>query len=113
VSLVGAEEVWLVGRQGIDVEIVPRDLAFCSHTVAGSEPMVVMDLQNDPRFANNALVRGEDGLRFYVGAPFLDPGEDLWLGAVCAVGQEVTSHPTREQREALKQLSRTVLACLK
>lgn len=113
VSLVGAEEVWLVGRQGIDVEIVPRDLAFCSHTVAGSEPMVVMDLKNDPRFANNALVRGEDGLRFYVGAPFLDPGEDLWLGAVCAVGQEVTSHPTPEQREALKQLSRTVLACLK
>jgi hypothetical protein len=43
VSLVGKEELTLVGRHGIDIEKVPREIAFCSHTIMGEEPLVVND----------------------------------------------------------------------
>lgn len=113
VSLVGAEDVWLIGREGIDAQVVPRDIAFCSHTITGWEPMIVEDLKRDPRFAQNPLVAGEPNLRFYAGAPLLDPGEGLWLGAVCAIGPEVLDSPTAAQRDALKRLSQAVADCLK
>ena len=44
--------------------------------------LVVEDTHLDPRFAENPLVTGEFGLRFYAGAPLLTP-EGRAIGSLC------------------------------
>lgn len=106
VSLVGRREVRLLGRYGIDVESVPRDVAFCSHTITGCEPLAVSNLERDRRFAANPLVT-DGGLRFYIGAPVFDPLTGQAIGTVCAVDHEPRDEPTSEQRRLLISISRS------
>jgi GAF domain-containing protein len=69
---------------GLGMKMTSRDLAFCSHTILGTDPMVVPDAKADGRFADNALVTGDPGLRFYVGAPVYGP-ENKPYGALCVM----------------------------
>ena len=80
-SLVSAERVWFKSRIGLNVEEIPRDIAFCSHAILSSEVTVVPDLTQDRRFARNSLVAVGGGLRFYIGAP-LTGG----VGTLCVIG---------------------------
>ncbi len=65
VSLIDAERQWFKARVGLDCQETPRDLAFCAHTVAADELLVVPDASSDSRFAGNPLVAGEPHIRFY------------------------------------------------
>lgn len=105
VSLIGAERQWLKARLGIEVEETARDEAFCAHTIL--EPrvtMVVEDALQDPRFRENRFVTGESGVRFYAGAPLLDP-DGLPLGSFCVMDREPRTLAP-DQLQALEALSR-------
>ncbi len=82
VSLIDAERQWFKARVGLDCQETPRDLAFCAHTVAADELLVVPDASSDSRFARNPLVAGEPHIRFYAGCPIRSP-EGHVLGALC------------------------------
>ena len=97
VNLIGAEHAAIVGRAGLDVEQIPRDVAFCSHTILGDDVMVVPDLEKDPRFAGNPLVGGAGGFRFYAGAPLISPTDGQRIGTVCVADQ--SAHPPLDERE--------------
>ena len=112
VSLVGRHKVTLLGRYGINAESVPRDVAFCSHSITGREPFAVSNLKRDRRFSENPLVTDE-GLRFYIGAPVFDPRTGQTIGAVCAVGDEPREEPTSEQRQLLMSLGRSAASYLR
>ena len=58
----------------------------------------------DPRFADNPLVTGELGIRFYAGVPLLSP-DGYALGALCVIDR-LERHLTAEQIEALEALGR-------
>jgi GAF domain-containing protein len=92
---------------GLGIPYTSRDLAFCSHTIAGPEPLLVMDAQADGRFADNALVRGEPGLRFYVGAPVYGP-RGLPFGALCVMDTRRAASVQPEQVAALRALAAEV-----
>ncbi len=58
-----------------------RTEAFCSHTVAGTDPFVLEDATTDQVFKDHPKVV-TDGIRFYAGAPLTGP-EGQNVGALC------------------------------
>ncbi|WP_432498401.1 sensor domain-containing phosphodiesterase [Kineococcus auxinigenes] len=83
-GLMGAGEQHFLARVGVPVEVVPRHLSMCTHTVHDARPVVVADTCADPRFADHPLVTGEHHLRAYAGVPVF--GRDgLPLGTLCVL----------------------------
>lgn len=107
VSLVDSERQWFKSRVGFDFTTqTPRDRAFCSHAIGYAESLTVEDALLDPRFANNPLVRGEPGIRFYSGAVLRTP-TGAALGTLCVIDR-VPRRLTAEQQQALLILAREV-----
>lgn len=83
-SLVDKDRQWFKARVGLDVCETSRELAFCAYALHASTPLAVPDASLDARFADNPLVTGAPGIRFYAGAPLcLDNG--LILGTLCII----------------------------
>ncbi|WP_162245016.1 MULTISPECIES: diguanylate cyclase [unclassified Rhizobium] len=101
VTVVDAEEQRFLGRFGIELESTSRDLAICSHALGSPETMIVLDAARDVRFAGNALVKGERGLRFYAGAPLKEPKTGATIGTLCIVDTVAHTGFTGEQHKLL------------
>jgi diguanylate cyclase (GGDEF)-like protein/PAS domain S-box-containing protein len=71
ITLVEADRQWFKAKCGLDIEGTARDVAFCNYTILSDDVLVVEDATKDPRFANNPLVTGAPGIRFYAGAPLI------------------------------------------
>lgn len=97
VNLVGDEQATVKGRYGLDVGSVPRDIAFCTHTILSDAVLVIPDLTADARFADNPFVAGEAGLRFYAGAPLRSPLGGARIGTMCVLGPK--ARPALDTRE--------------
>ncbi|WP_143523639.1 diguanylate cyclase [Pararhizobium arenae] len=101
VTIVDSQEQRFVGRFGIELESTARDMAICSHALASSETMVVLDAAKDVRFAGNELVKGERGFRFYAGAPLTEAVSGAKIGTLCIVDTVPHSAFSREQQNLL------------
>ena len=74
IGLMDRDRLWFKSRQGLDLAEIDRDLAFCAYAIAEPKAvMVINDLGRDRRFDDNPLVYGPAGVRFYAGAPLVDP----------------------------------------
>tara|TARA_R110002110_G_scaffold61225_3_gene172040 strand:+ start:12237 stop:13202 length:966 start_codon:yes stop_codon:yes gene_type:complete len=95
VSLVDTDRQWFKSRQGLDATETPRDISFCGHAINGDGALVVEDTLLDPRFADNPLVIGGPGIRFYAGYPirYLDGSV---LGTVCIIDHKARQFGSRE-----------------
>lgn len=82
IGFIDSRHLWFKARMGFTAPALPRDHALCNDTITGDDVFFVEDASTDARFRDNPIVRGEDGLRFYAGAPIaLAPG--LRIGSVC------------------------------
>ncbi len=105
VNLVGEEQVTVKGRSGLDIETLPRDVAFCSHALLNDSVMSVPDLARDPRFAANPLVAQEPWFRFYAGAPLVSPAGGHRIGTLCILGHEPRPALTPQEARLLSSLA--------
>jgi GAF domain-containing protein len=69
VSFLDADRAWFKAHVGVDIAEIPRDLTLCTRTVLSDDITLVPNALEDPTFADNPLVVGEIGVRFYAGAP--------------------------------------------
>ena len=108
ISLVEAERQIFLASEGVAVPETPRSTSLCAHTMLSGELMVVPDATKDPRFADFALVTGEDHLRFYAGAPLIS-SEGAPLGALCVFDTKTRPEGLNDmQREGLLVLANAV-----
>lgn len=69
VTVIGRDVQWNKATTGFDVASVPRDRAFCEHSIRTNGLVVVEDLTRDARFAESPSVTGEPHLRFLAALP--------------------------------------------
>jgi diguanylate cyclase (GGDEF)-like protein len=87
VSLVDEDRQWFKSRVGMDACETRRDISICGHAILGEGPLIVDDTWQDDRFADNPMVTGEPGIRFYAGIPlrYLNGAK---LGTLCIIDRK-------------------------
>jgi len=104
VSLVDSDRQWFKAQVGLPgVGATPRSEAFCAHAILGEGVFEVPDAQADARFADNPLVTGASGIRFYAGVP-LRLSDGATVGTLCVIDR-VPRQLSAQQRELLRLLA--------
>jgi serine/threonine-protein kinase len=106
ITLVDSDYQWFKARVGVELPGTPRDLSFCGHCINGRHPLVVEDTLRDPRFADNPLVTGDPGIRFYAGVP-LEVEEGSAVGAL-SVADRAPRALSERQLESLRRLAKQI-----
>ncbi|MFQ1814916.1 sensor domain-containing diguanylate cyclase [Aeromonas veronii] len=107
VSLVDEDRQWFKSCIGLEVRETARDISFCGHAIMGNETFIVPDASQDPRFADNPLVVGGPGIRFYAGQP-LRIANGCKLGTLCII-DTVPRELSEEDVGLLKDLAAMVV----
>lgn len=84
ISLVDEHRQFFKSIQGTSIVETSRETSFCTYTLLSDDPLIVPDAQKDDRFRENALVVGEEHLRFYAGASLITSG-GMKLGSFCVI----------------------------
>jgi len=110
-SLVDTNRQWFKANTGLPgVTQTTREVAFCAHTILRDEVLEIRDARLDERFADNPLVAGNPGIRFYAGAPIrLDDGS--CVGALCVIDRS-PRELSKEQLDLLRQLAQAAASAL-
>ncbi|MEX0582726.1 MAG: GAF domain-containing protein, partial [Sneathiella sp.] len=84
VSFIEDDRFWFKSKYGLPEEFTgcPREIAFCSVTVCGSELVLVPNLETDEYYRDFPFVVGDPFLRFYCAMPLVTP-DGFAIGTIC------------------------------
>lgn len=105
ISLVDQERQWFKSCVGASLgqQETPRSISFCGHTILQRDPLIILDALADSRFADNPLVTGDPGIRFYAGFPLIT-ANGFALGSLCVISRR-PHRLTAEQMDSLQRLA--------
>ncbi|RYZ55922.1 MAG: GAF domain-containing protein [Proteobacteria bacterium] len=106
-GLIDETRVWFKSKVGFGGETIPREISFCTHTIAGDGCLIVPDLDQDERFHDHPLRAIHPEVRFYAGVPIIT-SEGHAIGAVCVLDQKPRVLSDK-QITALEAISRQAL----
>ncbi|MEQ6884819.1 PAS domain S-box protein [Salicola sp. Rm-C-2C1-2] len=105
ISLVDSDRQWFKATCGLEAQQTGRDESFCAHAIHGADILEVCDTLDDDRFADNPLVTGPPGIRYYAGTPLVgEPGHAY--GTLCVIDTRPRDRLREGQRESLERLAR-------
>ncbi|ULH17695.1 sensor domain-containing diguanylate cyclase (plasmid) [Deinococcus sp. KNUC1210] len=108
VHLIDQHRIWSKAAVGFPTGSSERASAFCAWTILQDTPLVIENIQLDPRFADLPAVQGEPGLRTYAGAPLTTPSGHR-IGTLCVMDTQL--HPMHNaDLQALQDLADTVVS---
>jgi len=81
-TLLDSERQWVKAVHGPLAREIPRDHAFCPHTMLQADVLEVPDTLLDPRFAQSTLVVAAPFVRFYAGVALINRA-GVALGTLC------------------------------
>lgn len=110
ISFVDHDRQWFKARFGFETHETPRHMAFCTHAILDHQLLEVPQALADLRFAENPLVTGQPGIRFYAGVPLVTH-DGFALGTLCVMDRE-PRELNEPQRESLRDLASLVSALL-
>ncbi len=110
ISFVDAERQWFKSTVGLGHKEIPRETAFCSHTISGTDVFIVGKADTDERFKDHPWVIGPPAVRFYTGVPLISP-DGYAIGSL-AVMDMVPRILSPEQRACLRTITNQVMAQL-
>jgi sigma-B regulation protein RsbU (phosphoserine phosphatase) len=74
VTIVDSDRIWFKAAHGLEgVKEIGRDPGLCGSAILRDDALVIPDTLHDPVAADNPLVTGEMGVRFYAAAPIITP----------------------------------------
>ncbi|CAL9278835.1 PP2C family protein-serine/threonine phosphatase [Streptomyces sp. SudanB182_2057] len=74
VTIVDTDRIWFKAAHGLQgVKEISRDPGLCGSAILRDDALVIPDTLRDPVAADNPLVAGEMGVRFYAAAPIITP----------------------------------------
>lgn len=110
ITLLEEDIQWLKVKKGTDVEQMPVETSFCTHTILQDDVMVVPDAQKDERFANSPIVAGAPNVRFYAGTPLIT-NEGHRIGTLCVIDMQ-PHELNSNQQQMLKMLGRQAIGLM-
>ncbi len=110
ISFVDSEKEWIKSSIGIAAKSILGKDAFGSHTILNNDILEISDVLENNIFGHNPFVVNDPQVRFYAGAPLIDP-DGYKLGALCVMDM-VRNKLTDEQLSALRTLADAVMTNL-
>lgn len=108
IVLLDKNRQWFKSHYGWDRSETERSFSFCHYTILEEDE--IFEVENalfDKRFNKNPLVLGEPNIRYYCGAPLINP-EGYRLGSLCVIDR-TSRKLSKSQKEAMVVLSKQVV----
>jgi diguanylate cyclase (GGDEF)-like protein/PAS domain S-box-containing protein len=103
ITLIDGHRQWFKSITGLKLRETERAISFCAHTIRGTSLFQISDASRDALFADNPLVTGPPGVRFYAGVPLISP-DGFALGTLALMDLAPRTLDAG-QREALETLA--------
>lgn len=112
VSFIEDDQFWFKSKYGLpdDFQGCPREIAFCSATVCGSELVHVPNLKTDEYYKDFPFVTGDPFLEFYCAMPLVTP-DGFAVGTICVMDFKPRELDVACQ-ESLRRLAHQTMAQL-
>ncbi len=107
VNLIDNYTQWTVSSKSLKLQEIDREYAVCNHTIEKEGYLEIPRLDEDERFRDFDYVKGEEGLKYYLGIPLkVESGENI--GALCIVDHE-EKNISQEKKELLQLIANEIV----
>lgn len=104
ISIIDNHRQWYKSKKGLEISEIPVEQSFCKYTLDRPNSILeIPDATQDERFAENAFVTSDPGVRFYASIPLVTKRNHV-IGTLCVADYQAKAlNPS--QKKALSLLA--------